>query len=270
MYILSMEYYSDLEFVNFRHIANCNGQKRGLFEDYYVINFAAEGMLHWSLNKSKSIKFDSPMIWWTWPGDYFKFGSLDGNETWDHYFIGFRGKRVNKFIEGGLFPKPSDKAFAKPKDPKKTKENFLELINALTVSRNNGKCVHLLEGLLYELFAETEVKKETKDLTYKIDFIIEDIWKNHYNEYNFHKISESLFCSYAHFRRIFKSRSGYSPQQYLLKSRIEYAARRLRNSNDLIKEIAYDSRFEDVFYFSKMFKKIMGKSPLKYRKEYSF
>jgi AraC-like DNA-binding protein len=67
-----------------------------------------------------------------------------------------------------------------------------------------------------------------------------------------------------HFRRLFRTETGYSPLDYLRRKRIEHAKRLLEyggSSKRKIKDICALCGFEDQYYFSRVFKKVAGKSP---------
>lgn len=65
--------------------------------------------------------------------------------------------------------------------------------------------------------------------------------------------------------RHFKSATGVSPRQYLLRIRIARACRRLRETPDSITDIAFDLGFNDSNYFSRQFRSRTGMSPRQYR-----
>ncbi|SDS33382.1 AraC-type DNA-binding protein [Paenibacillaceae bacterium GAS479] len=67
-----------------------------------------------------------------------------------------------------------------------------------------------------------------------------------------------------YFGSLFKQATGQSVSQYLLGLRIEEAKRMLRLHKFTIKEIADGVGIPDLFYFSKLFKKMEGLSPKKY------
>ncbi|MCI8387796.1 MAG: AraC family transcriptional regulator [Clostridiales bacterium] len=70
-------------------------------------------------------------------------------------------------------------------------------------------------------------------------------------------------CSQA--MRIFKSAFNTTPYDYLLNQRFDKAKTMLLNTNMQVKEIAYQTGFSDEHYFSYMFKKKCGVTPMTYR-----
>ena len=71
----------------------------------------------------------------------------------------------------------------------------------------------------------------------------------------------ATYCSEL-FKRI--TRKTYSI--YLSELRIEHARQLLDNTNMALEQIAYKTGFNDHYYFTKIFKKITGQAPSKYRK----
>ncbi len=69
----------------------------------------------------------------------------------------------------------------------------------------------------------------------------------------------------SHLCRQFKEQVGRSPREYLLKVRIDHAARLLRESEKIVKEIAFAVGFRRPEAFSKAFKRALGCSPRHYR-----
>jgi len=69
------------------------------------------------------------------------------------------------------------------------------------------------------------------------------------------------------FLRKFREATGFSPMDYLLRSRIRRAAELLTydKSRLSVSEIASRCGFEDSNYFSRQFRKLMGVSPRGYR-----
>jgi AraC-like DNA-binding protein len=68
-----------------------------------------------------------------------------------------------------------------------------------------------------------------------------------------------------HFLRLFSDVLGVTPHQYLLRSRLRHAARRLADDDSPITDIAYDVGFADLSNFVRTFHRAAGASPLKFR-----
>ncbi|MBR1951063.1 MAG: helix-turn-helix domain-containing protein [Lentisphaeria bacterium] len=75
---------------------------------------------------------------------------------------------------------------------------------------------------------------------------------------------ESGMCE-SSFTRHFKNATGETPVEYLLKLRLQDAADKICNGM-AVSEAAYSSGFSDSNYFSRIFKKKYGISPLKFCK----
>jgi AraC-like DNA-binding protein len=80
------------------------------------------------------------------------------------------------------------------------------------------------------------------------------------------EIAAQTGLSASHFSRLFLNRTGHSPIDYLIQLKIQRACRLLDNSGQTIAEVARGMGFDDQFYFSRVFRKVMGMSPVEYRK----
>jgi transcriptional regulator GlxA family with amidase domain len=81
------------------------------------------------------------------------------------------------------------------------------------------------------------------------------------------QLSNIVCMTTRHINRVFKQELGTTPYNYLLERKIDSARNLLMNTNLPIAAIAGKLRFTDSFYFSNIFKKKTGLSPLNYRKE---
>jgi len=68
-----------------------------------------------------------------------------------------------------------------------------------------------------------------------------------------------------HFLRQFSHTLGVTPHQYLVRSRLRHAARRLAEDDSAITDIAYDVGFGDLSNFVRTFHRAAGASPLRFR-----
>ncbi len=93
------------------------------------------------------------------------------------------------------------------------------------------------------------------EANFRKDISLEDISLNKAG------ITKEYYCN------IFKKVTGKTFTEYINALRIEYAARLLSGSGKPVTEIAYDSGFNDLSYFNRVFKAAKGISPSKYREK---
>ncbi|MBR5614276.1 MAG: AraC family transcriptional regulator [Clostridia bacterium] len=80
------------------------------------------------------------------------------------------------------------------------------------------------------------------------------------------EISSQLFLSESFIQKAFKNEVGVPIGKYINDRLMHIAETKLRNTNLSIKELSDSLGFCDQFYFSRVFSKFFGLSPLKYRK----
>jgi AraC-like DNA-binding protein len=80
------------------------------------------------------------------------------------------------------------------------------------------------------------------------------------------KLAEAARFSSSHLYYLFKRSTGCAPVEYFLRLKIRAAAKEVFFSNLPIRDIAEAYGMEDPYYFSRLFKKIMGIAPTQYRK----
>ena len=84
------------------------------------------------------------------------------------------------------------------------------------------------------------------------------------------ELADAAFLSKDAFIRVFRKEMGMSPHQYILKHKIQEAAMQLLHNKALgIEEVARDCGFEDRNYFTRIFTKVIGLPPARYRRLYS-
>lgn len=79
------------------------------------------------------------------------------------------------------------------------------------------------------------------------------------------EIARHVGYSTSHFLTLFNKRTGYSPLAYFNQLKIQQACQLLDFSNMKINQICYKIGIEDTYYFSRLFRKIMGMSPRQYK-----
>lgn len=83
------------------------------------------------------------------------------------------------------------------------------------------------------------------------------------------EVAESTGMSESHFRRLFKSVYNLSPVKYINLIRVNRAKELIRYSTYSFSQIAHETGFANVYYFSRIFKKEVGCTPSEYRAAHS-
>lgn len=79
-------------------------------------------------------------------------------------------------------------------------------------------------------------------------------------------LAETVNLSKYHFVKKYKEITGTTPINHFIQLKIERACHLLDTTNNHVNEIAFAVGYEDAYYFSRIFKKLMGVSPSQYRK----
>ena len=80
--------------------------------------------------------------------------------------------------------------------------------------------------------------------------------------------AQYVFLSQGYFTRAFRDETGMSPMNYLMKKRIERACLLLENNEIKVSAISLQSGFSSPQRFNVAFRKLMGMTPMEYRKRH--
>ena len=83
------------------------------------------------------------------------------------------------------------------------------------------------------------------------------------------KLAEECRLSVSHFARSFRRSFGTSPHSYLILQRVEIAKVLLSETNSSLVEVAAQTGFSDQAAFTRVFAKLAGATPAKWRREHS-
>ena len=99
-----------------------------------------------------------------------------------------------------------------------------------------------------------------------IDNVISDIREHYMEDISLSSLSSKYNISMGHLSKMIKDNLKVNFSDYIASLRIQRAKELLRDDSMSIQEIAEIVGYNDYFYFTKVFKKIEGISPSKYRK----
>lgn len=249
------------------YVPECQIWLNSFSRDYYVLNYVSKGHIYWQQDKNNMVKLAAPSAFWTIPGHIYNYGSKN-NSHWEHRCIGFKNETLKIFSE---IKSSRKNHYQFIKNPERFTKAFDELLDyVVRCEYGTERAFHLLEGLFLQLNEQQYSPPPESLYSQKIKIIIEEIQKAPHLEYNFADYAKDIGLSYSHFRKIFREQFRHSPQQYLIKSRLEKAALFLRTTQTPIKEISDICGISDIYYFSKLFAQEFKIPPGKYRKRFQF
>ncbi len=147
--------------------------------------------------------------------------------------------------------------------------NLFKTIEDIWISKTFGyrlRSKMLLYDIFRNLLAESFMRDSMLHEYNTIKNAVRYIEENYYKDFiALNNLAEMSGITPNHFTKIFKSVYSITPIKYINKLRMERAAELLEHSSIPINEIAYQLGFQDVSYFSKLFKRTYGKSPLQHR-----
>jgi AraC-like DNA-binding protein len=135
------------------------------------------------------------------------------------------------------------------------KINILQIINMLYYEITNSKDLGYMPVM-------GQYKYIRKALEY-----IESNWNN---DINLNKLSMNSGLSKNHFLKVFTRATDLTPNEYITKIRMEKAKQMLAMTSTPINTIAINCGYDNIPYFSYLFKRKNGITPNEFRKKYSY
>lgn len=139
-------------------------------------------------------------------------------------------------------------------------ERILYLIQALIEISKSDK-IEVLSSIGFSMDLEVSNHDRIRDI-YDYSFA------NYRNKIHLEEIADVANISPNSFCRYFKSKTKKTYSQFLTEIKVGQACKLLIDNRLNIKQVCYESGFNNFASFHKCFKNIMGKSPLIYQKDF--
>jgi iron complex transport system substrate-binding protein len=124
----------------------------------------------------------------------------------------------------------------------------------------------MLFGFIYELFSQLQNSTDRGSPSDLVAYALRYIHEHYSEAITMDQLADLLGCSSSYMYRLFKAEIGKSPNDYMIGIRMEQARQYLLTTQLNLREIALTVGYSDVYYFSRLFKKQYGVSPLQSRK----
>ncbi|MDD3926209.1 MAG: AraC family transcriptional regulator [bacterium] len=102
----------------------------------------------------------------------------------------------------------------------------------------------------------------------KVNGIADYIYSHYDEDLSLAGLAGAFNISPFYLVRIFKRHTAFTPAEYINHVRIMEAVKLLRATNDSIADIAVNTGFNSMTHFGRVFKRLIGASPLKFRQNH--
>jgi AraC family transcriptional regulator, arabinose operon regulatory protein len=195
------------------------------------------------------------------------YGAADPS-PWSIHWVHFNGTAANSYIYH--LPENENVLSVDPQSCHAIESLFYECYESFVggfVLHRLIFCAQLLQHLLGRLFfnnaAYSPVQRTSRfrSLESTLKYLHENITEN----LALSEMAAHADLSVSHFSYLFKQQTGYSPVDYFINLKMQHACQLLSFSSKSVQQIAYEIGYDDPYYFSRIFKKVLGVSPRQYR-----
>ena len=189
------------------------------------------------------------------------------DQPWSIYWVHFSGADSTTFID---YLRGDNDSFIIPVGVNsRLITNFEYLLESLQSSINVSAFIHAA-NMLRQIFTYIpQLRPLAKAQLIAHQFDLERVHalmqSNLHQQLDLQALAETVNLSKFHFIKKYKALTNTTPINYFIHLKIERACHLLDISTQPIKEISYHLGYVDTYYFSRIFKKIMGISPSQYR-----
>ena len=134
------------------------------------------------------------------------------------------------------------------------------MLDGITLFYNDFLLQTLADGLSDE--AQT-----AEDPTDVIRTVIRYVEENYTQNITLEGLAQKYYISVSYLSRRFKNVTGENFSEFLIRRRIDHACQLLSTTGLSVAEIGTVCGYPDCFYFSRIFKKVMGMPPSRYREQ---
>ena len=196
------------------------------------------------------------------------YGSSDA-QPWTIYWVHFKGKKAHFFAEGQ--PCAIDLSTAADSRLEERFVLFEELYRCMAMGYGMEN-MHYAITVFYHFMGSLVMPQKYREvgMTGKggVDVMDQAIHYMHDNlqrKLTLQEIAEYLHYSPSHFSSVFHKRTGFPPIDYFTRLKVQKACEYLDLHGMKINQICPLLGYDDPLYFSRVFTKIMGVSPSRFK-----
>lgn len=187
----------------------------------------------------------------------------DKENPWSILWVHFKGENVKYFpIQEGRIVRINSKH-----SNNRMTMLFKILFRVLERNYTLGNFIYIsqiLSLILSEVYFREKIDESTTQDRH-VTAVIRYMYENLHRNLTLESIADEIELSKSYLHSIFKEQTGKSPIEFFIHLKMQEACKLLKSTNLYIYEVSAKLGYEDQYYFSRIFKKVVGISPKEYR-----
>lgn len=228
--------------------------------DYYVFEYVLKGVGHISMGK-KSITVREDDLYILKENETHHYWA-DKDNPYEKIWINIHGEIIGQLLSAY---KLDDKTVFKNSQ---CKDLFFDLLQLSKSTIFNDEVCYDAAVIVFKIITRLAQNKQEKHYTSTIAKYTKVFLDNNlYGNITIDTIAKGLLVSKAQVISEFKKYYGQTPYSYYIDRKMEIAKHLVATTSSRVGEIAESLGFDEQNYFSNLFKKKVGLSPVEYRKQ---
>jgi AraC-like DNA-binding protein len=256
---------SDLEIFHLGRQKCPSGHKWSGVRDHFLIHYCLNGQGIYKVGNNE-YKLSKGQGFLICPKDLTLY-KADEKNPWEYIWIGFNGFMAEKYLKDVSLSRDNPIFTYRKDDLIKN-----SILNMIEYQKPHKGRFFLLSGELYRFFyglslvggKDRFADENTNELYIKS--AVKFFERNYSRSMTIQELADHIGLERKYFSKLFKQKTGLSPQEYLTKYRIEKACKLLIETDLKVGSIAQSVGYEDALAFSKMFSQCKKRSPVDFRK----
>lgn len=131
---------------------------------------------------------------------------------------------------------------------------------------------YIISGIVYELLTvvarAARIARKEKYIPEHLECALWQLRRALHEPWSVAKLAQIIGCSVVHCNRLCKEHLGMHAHEWIEQIRVQHASSMLMHTNASIEKIGARAGFDDPYYFSTVFKRVLGVSPSEFRRRH--
>lgn len=244
------------------HLPGRTLQRNGTTFDHWAFVYIGAGRGYYQAGDGPRQTVEAGTMFCLYPGTTFHYGP-DQDGFWDEYYFTLEGERVQEWLANWCH-QPETVKMIGIEEAFFSKMEMVFMLMESGIPANQDRASLALEALLYEMADRARQPAATSRSLF-VHKLIGDLTDSVYQPLDSAAVAARHHISIPTLRRMVHEYTGYPLGEFVHRLKIAEAKMLLLRTDKTLKEIAAMLGYADVFYFSRLFKKVAEVSPRTYR-----